>query len=164
MLFKNYAPIKTACFTGHRELADDAVETIDALLESAITELCDRGVTTFLAGGAQGFDTLAALKVLDMKARFPQIRLKLILPCRNQTEQWGAEDVGIYQYILSRADDHRFLFESYVEGCMQERDRCLVEEADACIAFCERGQSGTSLTLTAAANAGIDTVNLYDYL
>ncbi len=164
MLFENDTPIKTACFTGHRELADDAVEAVAALLETAITELCDRGVTIFLAGGAQGFDTLAALKVLDMKVRFPQIRLKLILPCRNQTEQWDDEDIGIYQYILSRADDHRYLFDAYIEGCMQERDRCLVEEADACIAFCEHNQSGAAFTLTAAIKAGLDTVNLYDYL
>ena len=37
------------------------------------------------AGGALGFDTLAAQTVLDMKKEYPQLRLILVLPCEDQT-------------------------------------------------------------------------------
>jgi hypothetical protein len=113
--------IETVCFTGHRQIPYEAAARMPRLLEEVISELCERGATVFRAGGAMGFDTLAALKVLDMKETYPHIRLELILPCRNQTERWDEISRRTYQYILERADRHRFLFDTYFDGCMLER-------------------------------------------
>ena len=152
------------CFTGHRMIPYAAASRLPKLLETVISELCERGATTFRAGGAMGFDTVAALKVLDMKERYPQIRLELILPCRNQTERWDEISRQTYQYILKKADSHRFLFDSYFDGCMLERDRKLVEGSDVCVAYCAHSRGGTAYTVTRAMRAGLEIINLSDML
>lgn len=154
----------TVCFTGHRQIAYDAAVKIPTLLEGVLTELCERGATTFRAGGAIGFDTVAALKVLELKERYPHIRLELILPCRNQTEYWEGTAVRTYQYILKRADSHLFLFDTYFDGCMLERDRRLVDGADVCVAYCNRSRGGTAYTFTQALRAGLEVINLHDLM
>ena len=154
----------TACFTGHRNIAYEDALRLPALLDRVLTDLIERGATTFRAGGAIGFDTVAALKVLELKERYPRIRLELILPCRNQTEYWEETAVRTYQYILSRADSHRFLFDTYFDGCMLERDRKLVEGSDVCVAFCKRSRGGTAYTFTHALRAGLEVINLNDLM
>lgn len=154
----------TVCFTGHRQIPYEAAMKLPALLETVIAELCERGAVTFRAGGAMGFDTVAALKVLDMKARYPHVRLELILPCRNQTERWDDVSVRTYQYILSKADSNRFLFDSYFDGCMLERDRRLVDGSDICVAYCTRSRGGTAYTFTHALRSGLEVINLNDML
>lgn len=158
------APVETVCFTGHRQIAYEAAVKLPSLLEDILVGLIERGATTFRAGGAIGFDTVAALKVLELRERYPHIRLELILPCRNQTEYWEETAVRTYQYILKRADGHRFLFDTYFDGCMLERDRHLVEGADVCVAYCNRSRGGTAYTFTRAIRAGLEVVNLNDLL
>lgn len=157
-------PIRTVCFTGHRNIPYAVATRLPGLLEQVISELCERGATIFRAGGAMGFDTVAALKVLDMKEKYPQIRLELILPCRNQTDHWDEISRQTYHYILKHADSHRFLFDTYFDGCMLERDRRLVEGSDVCVAYCARSQGGTAYTFAQALRGGLEVVNLYDLI
>lgn len=156
--------IRVVCFTGHRSIPGEDAERLTELLEDTIVELCERGATVFRAGGAMGFDTMAALKVLDVKERYPEIRLELILPCRNQTERWDSVSRRAYRYVLQRADSHRFLFDTYFEGCMLERDRRLVDGSDVCVAYCARSQGGTAYTFSYALRAGVEVINLNDLL
>lgn len=156
--------IRTVCFTGHRQIAYKDIVRLPALVEQVLIELYERGATVFRAGGAMGFDTVAALKVLELKERYPEICLELILPCRNQTERWDEVSRRTYQYILDKADRHRFLFDTYFEGCMLERDRRLVEGSDVCVAYCTRSQGGTAYTLTHAMRSGLELINLNDLL
>lgn len=154
----------TVCFTGHRQIPCDAAMELPRLLERVLTEYCERGTVTFRAGGAVGFDTLAALKVLELKERYPNVRLELILPCRNQTENWEEAAVRTYRYVLDRADNVKFLFDTYVEGCMLERDRHLVEGSDVCVAYCTRSRGGTAYTFAYALRKGVEVVNLHDLM
>jgi len=94
----------TCCFTGHRRIPPEVVAPLRERLEAEIESLIRQGVRYFGAGGALGFDTLAAEAVLDLKAVYPFIRLILVLPCRDQTRGWAEEDVKRYQAILKRAD------------------------------------------------------------
>ena len=154
----------TVCFTGHRHIERREALRLPALLDNVIRELYDRGARTFRAGGAQGFDTVAALKVLDLRGQLPGIRLELILPCRDQTAGWDAAGIRTYRYILEHADDSRFLFDSYIEGCMLERDRHLVAGSDICVAYCTRSRGGTAYTCACALRAGLELINLHDRL
>ena len=61
----------TCCFTGHRNLPEGERTRIEARLESAIAGFVQRGYRTFCAGGALGFDTLAAQTVLRLKGMYP---------------------------------------------------------------------------------------------
>lgn len=154
----------TVCFTGHRAIERQAALRLPALLDETIRSLYGRGARVFRAGGAQGFDTVAALKVLELREELPDIRLELILPCRDQMRGWDSASIRTYRYIIAHADASRFLFDTYVEGCMLERDRRLVDGSDICVAFCTRNRGGTAYTFAQALRAGLEVINLYDLL
>ncbi len=152
----------TVCFTGHRHMERNQALRLPALLDTVIRELYSRGARVFRTGGAQGFDTVAALKVLELREQLPGLRLELILPCRDQTAGWDDAGIRTYRYIYRNADASRFLFDRYIDGCMLERDRRLVEGSDVCVAFCTRSRGGTAYTCACALRAGLELINLYE--
>ena len=58
---------KTCCFTGHRILNQALKVFTKQIITDEAIKLIDQGVMYFIAGGALGFDTLAAQAVLDLK-------------------------------------------------------------------------------------------------
>ncbi len=151
----------TVCFTGHRRILPDTVFNTVNLLENKITELAQTGrEVVFRAGGAMGFDTLAALCVLAQRDAYPNIKLHLILPCRTQTRGWSDSDVEKYNYILSEADDVRFLYDKYNNHCMHERNRALLDGADLCICYYDGSpDGGTAYTVELAKKRGVGIEN-----
>ena len=71
---------RTVCFTGHRKILPEQQDKVARQLKKTIVELANDGYQFFGAGGALGFDTLAAQAVLDLKSDLPQIKLILVLP------------------------------------------------------------------------------------
>ena len=80
----------------------------------------------FGAGGALGFDTLAAQMVLKLKERYPDIKLILVLPCKTQTSGWKQTDIDEYERIKAAADKVVFTSEVYYRGCMHKRNLSLI--------------------------------------
>lgn len=72
---------KTCCFTGHRCIPNESLDSLKRQLKREIEKLIQQGVIYFGAGGALGFDTLAAEAVLELKQQYPFIKLILVLPC-----------------------------------------------------------------------------------
>lgn len=151
-------------FTGHRSIAPKHAEAIKNKLLDIIEILVRDHNLTFRVGGAIGFDTLAALCVLDKRNEHPDsIKLTLCLPCRDQTKGWGRENVEIYDYIKSEADEVVVLSEEYTDGCMLERNRYMVDGADICIAYCndkKATRGGTAYTVRYAEKQNVKIVNL----
>ena len=155
---------KICCFTGHRRIPDSEIIMLKQRLDETIDRLIDSGVRTFRAGGALGFDTLAALLVLVRKEkRTENIRLELCLPCRDQTKNWAPKDVEIYNFILSRADSVTFLHDKYTSDCMLERNRFMVDGSDLCVAYCTSPKSsrgGTAYTVRYAVSKNVPVINI----
>ena len=152
----------TVCFTGHRDLGtkEEKLALWNTLL-STLDRLIGDGATVFRAGGALGFDTAAALAVLEKKKTHPAVRLELLLPCKNQTAKWSAEQVRVYEDILFRADSYTYLSEHYYRGVMHARNRALVDGSDVCVAFLRAGASGgTAYTVDYATRRGVPVINL----
>ena len=126
---------RTACFTGHRELPTDDLPEISKRLEDTLVKLIEQGYRYFGAGGDLGFDTLAAQVVLRLRERYPQIRLILVLPCLNQTRGWPQADIDAYEEIKRCADKVTYTSEHYFRGCIQKRNRQLVDNSSACICY-----------------------------
>ena len=75
----------------------------------------------FGAGGALGFDTLAAQCVLSLRKRYPHIKLILVLPCITQTKGWSKNDIAIYEEIKSQADKVVYTSHDYFRAvCSKE--------------------------------------------
>ena len=150
----------TCCFTGHRKIPREHMAELHAELERVLNILIRSGVDTFRTGGAMGFDTLAALTVLDKKELHPHIRLELCLPCKDQTNGWSRENKDIYEYILSRADKVTFLHESYTPYCMHERNRFMVDGSDYCVGYCTESSGGSRKTLDYAKRKNVKVINI----
>lgn len=153
---------KTCCFTGHRTIPREEIGRLQFALQAQISAMLEKGITTFYCGGALGFDTLAAKAVLQAKKEHPAIRLHLALPCPEQTHRWRAEDVARYEKIKVQADEVVFLSLRYVNGCMQKRNRYMVEHSCVCIAYLlsERERGGTKYTVAYCGKNHIPVINL----
>ena len=151
---------RTACFTGHRELPTENLPEISKRLEDTLLTLIEQGYCYFGAGGALGFDTLAAQTVLRLRERYPQIRLILVLPCLNQTRGWQQADVDIYEELKRRADKVTYTSESYFRGCMQKRNRHLADNSSACICYLTKSAGGTAYTVNYARRSGLQVINM----
>ena len=152
--------MKTCCFTGHRHIHPHHLTHLPRLLEAEIEQLRAQGVTVFRNGGAIGFDTIAALKVIAMRQRYPEMRLEMYLPCRNQDTRWPQEQRECYAYILSQADSVHYISDQYTRFCMLERDRRMVDGSDVCVAYCLRTAGGTGYTCQYALKQGVALHNL----
>lgn len=149
----------TCCFSGHREIPDAERERLQQLLREAIETLIGRGVTDFIAGGAYGFDMLAAQEVLTLRRQHP-IRLILALPCPNQTKGWPAGAVGEYERIREQADEEHVLSIAYHKGCMLRRNDWMVAQSAYLICYRKTLTGGTAYTVKQATKAGLRIRNL----
>lgn len=150
----------TCCFTGHRNIPRDELPQIKTKLKKAIIELINNGVIYYGAGGALGFDTIAAQTILELKTDYPQIKLILVLPCKNQTEKWKEEDIKIYESIKKQADKVVFTSEKYYNGCMQKRNRHLIDNSAYCITYLTKNTGGTAFTIDYAKKKQVKTINI----
>ena len=150
----------TCCFTGHRKLPPDELPAIQRRLKDAVADAVQQGVTTFLAGGALGFDTLAAQTVLELRPLHPQIELVLVLPCREQARFWPPEDAARYEAIKAGADRVIYTAQTYHRGCMHLRNRYLAEHSDCCISYLTQATGGTRYTVAACQARGLPVLNL----
>ncbi len=154
----------TVCFTGHREINTRIRAALAKTLKKEIEKLIARGADCFRAGGALGFDTLAALTVLSLKKRHPHIRLELVLPCPTQADLWPREDREIYQKILSRADAVSYVSSFYYNGVLLRRNDRLVEGSDICVAYLTSSHGGTAYTYVQALQKGLEIINTAELL
>lgn len=150
----------TACFTGHRLIRRELVPNIEARLEAVIEKLVVRGIIHYGCGGAIGFDAIAGNAVLRMKKRFPQIRLIMVLPCRDQDAKWSQSDKDNYRWLLAAADKTVYMQDAYDNQCMHKRNRHLVEHSSVCIAYLTNDRSGTGYTARYAESQGVEIINI----
>ena len=166
--------MKTCCATGHRpqgfpwEKGKD--EKLDNSylhdMEKLLTQMIEDGYTHFISGGALGVDQDFALTVLKLKKTFPHITLTIVKPCDNQDKKWKNTDKILYQTIQTNADEVICLHPHYTRGCMQERNRYMVEHSDTVLAWWNGENSGgTYYTQMYAQKKGIPLkiTHLIDY-
>jgi len=151
---------RTCCFTGHRDIPARERGRLCRRLKKTVLQLREEGFTDFLTGGALGFDTLAAETVLACRRRHPELRLTVVLPCRDQARFWTPEDRDRYERINAAADEVICLAEAYDRGCMHRRDRYLADHSAVCVCYLTRDTGGTAYTVGYARSRGLRVCNL----
>jgi uncharacterized phage-like protein YoqJ len=104
-------------------------------------------VDTFYNGMAIGFDLCAAECVLSLKRSYPHVKLIACIPCYGQEKYFSDADKKRYVKILKKADETVVLSDHYYQGCMQNRDKYMVERADVMIAYCTKATGGAAYTV-----------------
>lgn len=134
-------------FTGHRDMEEspDPQE-----FQSLLCEIIEGGVDTFLCGMARGFDLFAAETVLKLKEQDKNLKLIACVPCPGQEKYFSEEDKEKYFEVLSCCDEVRVISDNYFKGCMQMRDRYIVDNSAGLIAYCRKETGGTAYTVNYA--------------
>ncbi len=157
--------VKTLCFTGHRTIPERDMEQLIKALDLLIEKAVEDGYRVFLSGGALGFDTVAAFRVLAAKEKFEGLRLMLVLPCRNQTEKWKSlKSIREYQILKDNADAVIYTGDFYDEGCMHRRNRFMVEKSSRVISYLTREKGGSAYTVNYAKRLGKESFNVADVM
>lgn len=148
------------CFTGHRTVGENFDEK---KFDSILRKLIEKGVDTFICGGALGFDTIAAKKVLELKKELPQIKLHIYAPCKNQANRWSFMQKMTYNKIIDKADYVDMPDMPYFEGCMKIRNFKMVDNSSYCVAYYDGTFiSGTGQTVRYAKKKGIEVINILE--
>ena len=135
------------------------MDTLARRLKAILIDLIENGYQYFGAGGALGFDTLAAQTVLNLKTDYPQIKLILVLPCLSQADGWSSRDKDVYEKIKSSADKVVYTSEECTRGCMHKRNRHLVENSSVCVCYLTESAGGTVYTVDYAKKNKLLIIN-----
>lgn len=155
---------KTCCFTGHREINKHSIRNVVRMLETELVKLIENGYCYFGAGGALGFDTIAAQTVLYLKEKYHHIKLILVLPCITQAKSWTEEDQKIYIDIKGKADKVVYTSKEYSRGCMHKRNRHLIDNSSVCICYLTENKGGTFYTVNYANKKQLKIVNIAELI
>ena len=137
---------ETAFFTGHRYLPSAEKAHIQQRIADAVVTAYNEGYRRFIGGCALGFDTLAALQVLQLKKKYPDLILSLAIPCETQADRWQDKDREIYRKILVQADEKTVLSPCYFQGVMLTRNRYMADRSSLCICYLYHMRGGTAST------------------
>ena len=150
-----------ACsFTGHRVVKNEHLSYVKEKLSRGIEYAYNQGCRDFFAGGAIGFDTLAARAVISARETYSDIRLVLLLPCKDQDARWNEKQKREYKEILRLADEVIYIQKEYTSDCMYKRNFALASRAKIVIAYLEREGSGAGQTVRIAKNLGKTVYNI----
>lgn len=153
----------SAAFTGYRtskmpfDLNWQNVNAMRLALKKTVDTLCKEGYDTFYSGMCVGADLWAAEAVLEMKARYPHIRLICAIPFEGHDRILSYGEKQQYAQIVSKADEVRVLKGNipYAQRAkaFNERNIYMLENSSALIAVCDPQNilsGGTANTVNAA--------------
>ena len=137
----------SCAFTGHRpgklpwgeDESDLRCIALKAKLRAAVESAIHEGMEHFICGMAEGCDLYFAETVLALKSTYPHITL---------------ED------ILAHCDYETMVQQSYTPGCMQRRNRYMVDHASLLIAVNDGARGGTRSTIEYAFKRGVNVLDI----
>jgi uncharacterized phage-like protein YoqJ len=128
-------------------------------LDGEIERSLSLGYTVFLSGMAMGADIWAAELVLRARDKTPGVRLVCVLPCRTQAAGWPDAWRARYESALAAANEVRCLQASYTQGCMQRRNRHMIDASSRLVAVHDGiTPGGTAQTVGYARQKDLDVV------
>lgn len=155
---------KTCSFTGYRlkklyeSLGDFGLDELKAAIRAEVDELIEEDFTTFQCGMALGADMMFADVVLDFKKKYPNVKLIAVIPCIGQEKAWNEKQQIKYRHILENASEVVYVSDlEYFDGCMQLRNRYLVDTCDLLLAVYDGKRGGTMQTVEYAKKSNKKT-------
>ena len=163
--------MKSVAFTGYRpkklpfgsDLAHPDAIRLRANLKTEYQKLIRRGFRQFLTGGALGCDMMAAEVILEIKAELPR-RMKishwLCMPCLDYTAKWNSADKERLENIKKQSIFFYVSDSPYYNGCMQKRNRYMVDTSRVLVAVYDGQSGGTKNTVEYAKSKNRKVVML----
>ena len=150
----------TCAFTGHRQILPEHRASLNELIAVSIAHAYDLGYRRFITGGALGFDTEVARQIIHFRISHPDVVFSVYVPFIGQELGWSASQRDAYNYIISNANEVKYISENYSNDCMKKRNRAMAEDCDMMISYVYKSRSGASQTLRMAEEMGREIRNL----
>ena len=159
----------TCCFTGHRptklpwryDEEEPRCLTLKAKLRDAVATAYQSGYRHFICGMALGCDLYFAEAVLALRRHHADITLEAAIPCPGQDHAWAPDQRERYRRILEACDYETMVQDHYGPGCMQRRNRYMVDHSSLVIAVYDGSSGGTRQTLEYAIRQRVDFVDIH---
>ena len=135
---RDFDELTTCYFTVHIIIKKDFNVKI---LEDIIESLIDKGYRTFLIGMAWGFDLIVFETLLSKKNK--NIDIIACVPCKNQERYFNNKNKEKYFNLLKKADKIVYVSEEYFDGCMQKRNRYMIDNSSVLVAYLYSNLGGT---------------------
>jgi uncharacterized phage-like protein YoqJ len=158
----------SCCFTGHRpgklpwgtNEEDPRCIALRGRMQDAVEEAYRQGITHFICGMAQGCDLYFCEIALTLREKHPDVTVEAAIPCPTQADGWEASQKERYDRLVSACDYETVVQQVYGPGCMQRRNRYMVDHAALLIAVCTGVPGGTVKTVEYALRRGLTIVDL----
>ncbi|MDE6725895.1 MAG: SLOG family protein [Ruminiclostridium sp.] len=147
----------SVAFTGYRPsklpyLNDLNSSEAGALYQAIYDEferLVFRDYRFFLTGGALGCDLLAAEAVVTLKKKYYKKHIvhELCIPCYDHDAKWDEKDKRRLEEIKKSSIVTYVTDSGYVNGCMQKRNRYMVDTSSVLVAVYDGINGGTKNTV-----------------
>lgn len=157
---------ETVCFSGYRpdklpwgeDESDLRCAMLKERLYQAVCDACDEGFRHFICGMARGVDLYAGEAVLRARVKYPDITLEAAIPCPTQPDSWPESERQRWQSLVDRCDFETMVQQQYSQGCMQRRNRYMVDHSARLIAVYDGQSGGTQQTVEYALRRELELV------
>ena len=155
----NYAAEKCCSFAGHRSLTKENWKHIRDFAEQRICNLYGRGVRCFFLGGSAGFEAMAVQLLFQLRdSTLPDIKIILFgIRAKDSDRGMTKEQRSEYLRLYGNYDT---VVRNNVSS--QERYRRMVNNAQYCIVYVTKKESGSYATMQYAKEQGRIVYNLAD--
>ena len=117
-------------------------------LKKIIINIIKKGFKYFISGMAQGADIICAEIILKLKKKYTTIELECAIPCLNQTKNWSYDYITRYNEIIHKANKITYVSsKEYFNGCMQKRNKYMIDNSSLLIAIFNGRYGGTKNTI-----------------
>ena len=157
----------SCCFSGYRpeklpwgaDESDSRCVQLKQRLWDAIEAACDEGYRHFICGMAAGVDLYCCEIVLALRRQRP-ITLEAAIPFPGQADEWPAAQRERYRALVAACDYETVVSTAYSPGCMQRRNRYMVDHASLLITVFDGQSGGTRNTVQYALERGLHIVDI----
>lgn len=152
----NNRKIYTCCVSGHRPNGlpwrynekDVRCLKVKNILKAKFEKAITLGYVYFICGMALGIDLISGELILELRKKYKNIKLECAIPCINQNKYWADEYTVRYNNVLNKADKITMVSNKpYFDGCMQLRNKYMVDNSNLLIAVFNNNPSGTKNTI-----------------
>ena len=155
-------PSVSCCFSGHRpaklpwgsDESDPRCFDLKQELAARLQGIYEAGYRHFICGMAAGCDLYFAEAVLQLRSLHPEVTLEAAIPCAGQAENWPKPLRERREALVADCDEVTLLQRNYSPGCMQRRNRYMVERSSLLLAVYDGQPGGTMNTILLARRSG----------
>lgn len=93
---------------------EEHLKKLKAKLYVILKKMIKQGMNNFVTGGSRGFEDLALDVLEDLKTKFPQIKINILVPYKKYGEYWKKDEYAKFKAHLNKADNVKILIKSNV--------------------------------------------------